>query len=162
MLTLTDGGTASATRQFSINVPPATFQSSCQGSGGTYGNRGTIAGFPVTDRCDWASGAARHLSGGDRRPLAVLPGLPRSKNTASKNNAPLETPPLAPSAAATFPDQQQQAGRAIRWPSTAQRGASGRRSVAPPFPPPSAQPDRLEQRGRPSPFSGASAQPARV
>ena len=54
-LTLTDGGTASATRHFTVNVPAPRFQSTCESLGGTYGTGGTIFGFSVTDRCDWAS-----------------------------------------------------------------------------------------------------------
>jgi hypothetical protein len=52
---LTSGGVYTASREFTVNVPLPTFQSTCEGYGGTYGTGGTIQGFAATDRCDWTS-----------------------------------------------------------------------------------------------------------
>jgi hypothetical protein len=54
-LALTSGGVYTASREFTVNLPLPTFQSTCEGYGGTYGTGGTIQGFAATDRCDWTS-----------------------------------------------------------------------------------------------------------
>lgn len=67
-----------------LTTPPATFQSTCQGLGGTYGTGGTIAGFRVTDRCDWASVPLATFLGAIDTLWPFCPGYP-DPNTRPKN-----------------------------------------------------------------------------